>query len=94
MVKIKTISEHLHELKTTLSIEKYTSHLNYLSDPDKEEIKKYIVLSLELFNKLKDDGFHKLESRHPILKNNSNIDLDIYLDRDERKIRKDSQSDL
>lgn len=84
---MKTKSQHLDELKETLIIKKYKSYLQYLSDKDQNEIKDYINLSLKLFNKLKEENFHKLESRYPNLNTDKNIDLNKYLDRDERKIR-------
>jgi len=83
---MKTKSQHLDELRNILTITKYKSYFKYLSEKDQDEIKKYINLSLKLFIKLKEEGFHKLESRYPNQNLNKNIDLDKYLNRDERKI--------
>ncbi|NJO18471.1 MAG: hypothetical protein HC877_22880 [Thioploca sp.] len=83
---MKTKSQHLDELREILTIDKYKSHLKYLSKEDQDEIKNYISLSLKLFTKLKADKFHKLESRYPNLNTDKDINLNKYLDRDERKI--------
>jgi len=79
-----TPEEHIRLLENTLTIDKYKSHFQYLSEEDLTEIETYISLSLQLFTKLKEDNFHKLENRYPNLKNAKN--LKIYLDRDQRKI--------
>ena len=84
---MKTKSQHLEELRKTLTIDKYSFWLKYFDNNDKEEIEEYIKLSLKLFDQLKKDGFHKLISRYPNLSNNSNVDLSKYLDRNERKIK-------